>query len=384
MKLEENRIFYGVIPLSIVAIVYACSAASTVVLWVLCAFFLFALIDPWMQKFTGKGINPILLSIALVLIGFGLATGLGFLVYKTSYGIITQVFSYKSAIYKFYQSSKDYVAHFTQLFSHPHDPALTGNAGAGAVAGNAAAANASGGAGATNSVSPDQVGLGVLSGLNSVLSILSFTLLTPLLTFFMLAERDHFSAISQHAFADPADGKKVWKKITDAINGYFLGNFILILVSFPIFVLTFCLLGVKAFLSLGLLSAILNLVPFLGFVLAATLPTLDLVMNQGNAGGVVILISVCCFTHFSIANVVTPKILGAKLNLNATASTIALIAYGELWGPLGLLLAIPTTALIKIMLEHSSVVPFQTFAALMNEDHVATGKLRMKKKAKTV
>ena len=398
MKTEENRIFAILLPVAIVAIVFALSAGSTIFMWIICSFFLFALIDPWMQKFMGKGINPVLLAIALVLIAFALVGGVGFLVYKTSSGIVIQIISYKSAIFKFYKDTSGYLTHWTQVFTHQNDPGLAENTGSAMGRAAEAAGAASANSGGLPVVPPLQlapaatpgtglpnkdVSMGVWNGLNSIVSILSFSTLTPLLTFFMVAERDLFAQVCTKFMKPAGEGKRIWKKVTDAITAYFLGNLILILISFPVFVLTFGLLGVKSFVSLGLLSAILNLVPFLGFVLAAILPTLDLLMNGGRVGGIVGLISICCVTHFTIANVVTPKLLGAKLNINATASTIALIAWGELWGPLGLLLAIPLTALIKIALEHSGVSMFEFIAAMMNEDHDSSERLRLTKSKKT-
>jgi predicted PurR-regulated permease PerM len=408
---EEKRIFAVLLPIALVAIFFALSVGSTIFMWVICSFFLFALIDPWMQKFMGKGINPVFLAIALVLISFALVGGIGFLVYRTSSGIVMQVISYKAAIFKFYKDATGYMTHWTQVFTHQNDPGLAENtkqvlahgnnvgahAASGAASGAtpaaaaqsaapaAAAANSAAGSASSSSNSlPDkEVSMGVLSGLNSVVSVLSFVVLTPLLTFFMVAERDLFAQMCSKYNQHAAGGKAIWKKVTDAITAYFVGNIILILVSFPIFVLAFGLLGVKSFVSLGLLSAILNLVPFLGFVLASVLPTLDLIMNGGHGAGIIGLISICCVTHFTIANVVTPKLLGAKLNLNATASTIALIAWGELWGPLGLLLAIPLTALIKIWLEHSGISMLEFVAGMMNEDHTASSHLRMKKTKKS-
>jgi predicted PurR-regulated permease PerM len=367
---SENRVLFAILPIAIILTLFAFSSASTVVLWVLCAFFLFAVVDPLMERFMGLGVPPILLSIGLVLIGSAMAAGMGFLIFKTSSGVIVQLISYKAAIYKFYQNTFHELTHYTQFFSHQSYP----------TAGQDAAAQATtvpGPSGSTPDVS--EMGMGVLSGLNSVVSVLSFMVLTPLLTFFMLAERNLFAVVCTPLFSSPEKGRKMWKQITDATTAFFLGNFVLILVSFPIFVVAFWLLGVKAFLSMGLLSAIFNLVPFLGFVLAAILPTLDLLMNGGHVGGAIILVSLCFVTHFSIANVVTPKILGAKLNLNATVSTIALIGWGELWGPMGLLLAIPLTALIKVLLEHSSLEAFQTASALMSEDALTTSRLRLKK-----
>jgi predicted PurR-regulated permease PerM len=415
-ELNGKRIFYAILPIAIFTLFYGFNLGSTFVLWLISAFFLFALIDPLMQKLQGKGINPIFLAIALVLGSTAILSGLGFLLYKTSSGLITQLMFYKKAIFKVYENASNNLNHFNHQLSQPQDlhqaansvassaqdtahavnqaaspaqaaaspvaeAAQTANQASGtqhvaSALQNGAKAVASGANALPNnsteasspSVSTSEVGKGVINGLNSVFSVLSFMVLTPLLTFFMVAERDQFGMVASQVLEKPETGKVIWKQITDAITAYFVGNVVLILVSFPVFVLAFALLHVKSFLSLGLLSAIMNLIPFLGFILAAILPTLDLLLNGGHIGGALGLVGVCFITHFTVANVITPKLLGAKLDLNATFSTIALIGWGELWGPMGLLLAIPVTALIKIAFQHSGVPAFQTMASLMSED----------------
>ena len=351
MKIEDNRLFFAILPITLFALFFAFSAAGTLFLWILCSFFLFALIDPWMQRLTTKGGNPIFLAVVLVLIAFALLSGMGFLIYTTSSGIIVQIISYKGAIFKFYEHASESFSHFTSLLTGVDSSSQDLPASPSAAP-----------------VTTNNISLGVLNGLNSLFSFLTFMALTPLLTFFMVAERDLFGLVGSKFIQVPEKGNTIWKEITDSIAAFFLGNIVLTLVSFPVFVLAFFLLGVKSYLSLGLLSAILNLVPFLGFILSATLPTLDLLMNGGHIGGAVGLILICFLSHFTIANVVTPKILGAKLDLNATVSTIALVGWGELWGPLGLVLAIPLTAMIKILLKHSMVPSFQIVAAMMSED----------------
>lgn len=395
MEITNKHIFYAILPITVIFSFMALGQASTLFLWFICAFFLFAVIDPWMHRFEGRGVPTLLVSLGLVVAAVAVLGGMGFLIYKTSSGIIVQLVSYKDAIFKYYEKVNHFVSQYTQMASsgdasHSSSGAeqvssVLSNASqaANSVSGSQAAVDtAAQNTSSAPHVSTNEVGKGVLSGLTSVLNILTYLTLTPLLTFFMLAERNLFGSVAQRYFREPNQGRMMWKKITDAITGFFLGNLILILVSFPIFILAFWLLGVKAFLSLGLLSAICNLVPFLGFVLAAVLPTLDLMLNGGHLGGALGLIGLCFVTHFTVANVVTPKLIGARLNVNATVSTIALIGWGELWGPIGLLLAIPITAIIKILMENSRIEMFRALAELMSEDQNVSEQMRFKKQKK--
>ena len=358
--IQENRVFYILLPIAFVACGFLLSVGSTIFLWIICAFFLFSIINPWMVKLTRKGLSPILSALLLVIVASVLLVGMGFLFYRSSASLISQVSNYKTAISHFYQKMTGGMTEWVHSFSRaPNAPAANS-------AGNAVQAATSTSDPAASI--PKSLGDGVLSGISSVFNILTFMALTPLLTFFMIAEQELFGMMFGQIVKNEAQAKKMSTSISAIVNAYFLGNFILIFVSFPVFTLVFWAVGVKSYVSLGLISGIFNLVPFLGFILAAILPVLDLMMNGGNLGEIAILIGACFLTHFSVANIITPKVLGAKVDLNATVSTISLIAWGHLWGPLGLLVAIPLTAILKVFCQNSNLSVFQNCAALMSEN----------------
>lgn len=56
--------------------------------------------------------------------------------------------------------------------------------------------------------------------------------------------------------------------------------------------------------------------------------------------------------HILAANFLIPALVGWRVRLNALALTISLLFWGWLWGPMGLILAIPITAVIKVVCDH--------------------------------
>ena len=63
--------------------------------------------------------------------------------------------------------------------------------------------------------------------------------------------------------------------------------------------------------------------------------------------------------HLVALNLLYPRILGKRLQLNPLAVTMALLVWGALWGAMGLLLAIPITAAIRIIFAHvESLKPY--------------------------
>lgn len=352
----ENRIFYVLLTLALIAVGHTLYVASGVWIWLICSFFLFALTEPWLKRFTDRGFSPAYSALMIVLIATTILSALAFLMFKTSAGLFTQMLSYKSAIREMYVHTTTYMNDWLHGY-FPADAGQTTETVQTTV-------------NTSNPAAPisNTIGTGILSGINSMINVMVYAVLTPLLTFFMIAERELFASVFFQIIKDETKGKLIIKQISDAINAYFFGNFVLILMSFPVFCISFWIIGVKSFLTLSLLSAIFNLVPFLGFFFAAALPAIDLFMNSGSMVLVIILVSTCFLTHFIIANVVTPKLLGSKVDLNATTATIALVAWGGLWGAIGFLIAIPVTAIIKILCQHSNHEVFQWCAGLMSEN----------------
>lgn len=127
-----------------------------------------------------------------------------------------------------------------------------------------------------------------------------------------------------------------------AITGFFVG-------------LSLWLLGVEMALTFGFLAFVLNFVPNLGSIVATLLP-LPIVLLGDDPGYLqaALALGVPGAIQIIIGNFVTPKIMGRSLNLHPITFLIALIFWGMLWGLVGVLLAVPITAVIRIWLAKSS------------------------------
>jgi predicted PurR-regulated permease PerM len=103
---------------------------------------------------------------------------------------------------------------------------------------------------------------------------------------------------------------------------------------------------------LGCVSGMLNLVPYLGAVLAWLPPFLIGMAHWKTIGPYVGVAAMLSFFHMIGVNVLMPAIVGRRVHLSALAVTIALLFWGWLWGAIGLILAIPITATIKVICNH--------------------------------
>jgi AI-2 transport protein TqsA len=114
--------------------------------------------------------------------------------------------------------------------------------------------------------------------------------------------------------------------------------------------LTLALLGVPLAMAFGLFSFLLNFIPSIGSVIAVLLPLPVVLMTPDISGTSALLaIGIPCLIQFGIGNGVGPKVLGDALDLHPVVILLALIFWGTLWGVIGMLLATPMTASLKIL-----------------------------------
>jgi predicted PurR-regulated permease PerM len=106
------------------------------------------------------------------------------------------------------------------------------------------------------------------------------------------------------------------------------------------------------FLS-GCVSGLLNLVPYLGAVLA-WIPPFLIGLGQWNTFGPYFgTAAMLTVFHLVGLNILMPAIVGRRVQLNALAVTVSLLFWGWLWGAIGLILAIPITASVKAICDHA-------------------------------
>jgi predicted PurR-regulated permease PerM len=148
------------------------------------------------------------------------------------------------------------------------------------------------------------------------------------------------------------------------IRSFIVGNFIVGLFVSVVSLIVFGLLGVPFFYFVGFISGFLSMIPYLGVVLALA-PQVIMGLGVLTTEKLILILAVILGLHLFAVNVLYPKVLGKRLQLNPLTVTIALLFWGWLWGAMGLILAIPLTAAIKIILDH--VEGFEGYGQWMGE-----------------
>ncbi len=112
------------------------------------------------------------------------------------------------------------------------------------------------------------------------------------------------------------------------------------------------LIGVPFAPTFGAFAFLLNFIPNIGSIIATLLPMPIVMLTPGFTPPLIALALILpTIVQLTVANVVEPKIMGKSLDLHPITILIALIFWGIIWGFLGMVLAVPITAVIKIILE---------------------------------
>lgn len=126
------------------------------------------------------------------------------------------------------------------------------------------------------------------------------------------------------------------------------------------------LVGVKYFVFLGLLTAILNLIPYIGILIATIISIFIALATSTELGTVLGVIGVNLVVHFTDSNILLPRIVGSKVRLNALASICGVVIGGTLVGVAGMFLAIPVIAILKVIFDR--IEPLKPWGYLLGHD----------------
>jgi AI-2 transport protein TqsA len=102
----------------------------------------------------------------------------------------------------------------------------------------------------------------------------------------------------------------------------------------------------------GLLAFLLNFIPSIGSIIATVLPLPVVLMSPDITPSVAVLaIALPGGVQFTIGTLLSPKVMGDSLELHPVTILLALTVWGSIWGIVGMLLATPITAVMKMLFE---------------------------------
>ena len=191
------------------------------------------------------------------------------------------------------------------------------------------------------------------STLLATTSTLTSVLIVLLFVFFFLLYRDFFRSFFYKVFGHTRRTKvdTILTKIYEVVKDYLAGLVLVILVTGTLMTVGLMILGVDYAVFFGFFGASLVLIPYFGISLGSLLPAAYTLVTQDNPLKALGVIGVFLFVQALEGNFITPYIVGSKVSINPLAAIITLLLWESLWGLPGLILALPLTAIIKVIFD---------------------------------
>jgi predicted PurR-regulated permease PerM len=184
--------------------------------------------------------------------------------------------------------------------------------------------------------------------------MLAFLFLIPVYVFMILFYQPLLIEFFHKLFGKNNRDKvsEIIYQIKTLIQSYLIGLLIEVGIIAFLYTVGLLFLGIEYALILGILGALLNLIPYLGSIIAASIPMIIAIVTKPSPWFALLVLALYVFIQFIDNNFIVPKIVASKVKINALASIIAVITFGSLWGISGMLVAIPLIAIVKLIFDH--------------------------------
>ena len=184
-----------------------------------------------------------------------------------------------------------------------------------------------------------------------VASVASTILIVVLITCFILLEAASFPSKLARAFDSPGLEDRIGK-VTRELQRYLGLKTAIGLVTGLLVGIWVALCGLNSPVLWGFVAFALNYIPNLGSIIAA-IPAVLLALVQLGIGPAILVAIGYLAINIVIGNLLEPQILGRRLGLSALVVFLSLVFWGWVWGPVGMLLSVPITMVLKIGLENT-------------------------------
>ncbi len=184
---------------------------------------------------------------------------------------------------------------------------------------------------------------------------LVYVILIPVVTFYLLRDWDlligHVHNLLPRRYERTITGLA---RECDQMLAQFLHGQLLVMLALAVFyTLALWLVGLKLAFLVGVLAGLVSFVPYLGAIVGVLMASLAALVQFHELIHVVDVLIVFGLGHVLEGMVLSPRLIGERLGLHPVAVIFAVMAGGQLFGFLGILLALPATAVIVVLLRHS-------------------------------
>ena len=187
----------------------------------------------------------------------------------------------------------------------------------------------------------------------ALVSWVTFLSLVPVVTFYLLLDWDRLVQSIQDLVPRRwlSDTNRLSKRCDEVLSAFLRGQLLVMLCLGILYAVGLSLLGLNFGLLIGFVSGLASIVPFLGFIVGLTIALLVAVFQMGTIWAILGVIAIFAAGQVIESVVLQPKLLGDKIGLHPVAVIFAVLVGGELFGFIGVLLALPVAAVIMVLLR---------------------------------
>ncbi len=177
---------------------------------------------------------------------------------------------------------------------------------------------------------------------SSIMGLISNSLLVLIFMIFMVAGKGSYKA----------KVGSLWWEVETRIKRYVLTITFTSAITGTLVGLVLMALRVNFWWMFGFLAFLLNFIPSIGSIIATLLPLpVALIDPQLGLVSKVLVLAIPGSIQFVIGNLLQPKLMGESVDLHPVVVLLSLIFFGTIWGIIGMFLAVPITAVVKILLQ---------------------------------
>jgi predicted PurR-regulated permease PerM len=158
---------------------------------------------------------------------------------------------------------------------------------------------------------------------------------------------------------------EIVKQTKTVIQRYLVGLVIEAVIVATLDTAALLILGIEYALILGILGALLNVIPYIGGLVAVAMPMMVALVTKTSPWYLVYIMIAYYFIQLIDNNYIVPYIVASKVKINALFSIIVVLAGNALWGVPGMFLSIPLLAIVKLICDH--IEPLKPFGFLLGD-----------------
>ncbi len=166
------------------------------------------------------------------------------------------------------------------------------------------------------------------------------------------------------------------KKVSEIVNQtktliqrYLVGLIIEAVMIAVMEITALLLLGIEFAILLGIIGALLNVIPYIGGLVAVALPMMIALATKDSAWYALYVLVIYYIIQLIDNNLIVPLIVSSKVKINALFSIIVVFAGNALWGISGMFLSIPLLAIIKLIFDH--IEPLKPWGFLLGDNRAS-------------